>query len=330
MLQFAPDLIRRANAALREPRSAAVVFWTGGTLAVLSAIPLEHLRGQVDAALVAMVPVAAIAIGTLLWTGERPPGWLLHATTGLATVTITAVAAVAPDSGFSLLYIFVAIYAALFYSAKGLLAHLAAIAVAVGVAVKLQSPIGSPVVVWAAIVGTSTLASVTIRSLVVELRQLSKQDPLTQLANRRAWEEHLATEMVRAKRTGLGLGVAVLDLDSFKQVNDTTGHEAGDRLLQTLALSWRPVMRQSGDLLARLGGDEFGVVAVGTSLGGIERVVDRLRAAAASVDVAFACGVAVWDGVESVDHLVKRADDAMFREKAAHHRPDHAPAVGRM
>ncbi len=330
MVPFAPDLIRRANAALREPGSAAAALWTAGAAAALSAIPLEHWGGHVVAGIVAMVPVAAIAIGTLLWPRERTPAWVLHATTGLATVMITALVTLAPNSSFGLLYIFVAIYSALFYSGRGLLCHLAAIAAALAVAVTLKPPIGSPVVAWAAILGTASLASLTIRSLVVDLRQLSKQDPLTQLANRRAWQEHLLDEMARAKRTGLGLAVAVLDIDSFKQVNDAHGHHGGDRLLQTLAVAWQLAMRQSGDLLARLGGDEFGVVAVGTSLAGIQRVIDRLREAAASVGVSFATGVACWDGVESADQLVKRADDAMFREKAQHHQPERAPALDGM
>lgn len=314
-------LVHRANAALRRPAPAAIALWSAGTAAVLSAIPLEHWHGRTLAEVVSTVPIAGLAIGTLLWRRKHLSAGVLHATTALATATITYLVALVPGPNFGLLYIYVAIFAALFYSAKGFVCHLVTIAVADAAALALQPPAGGPFVAWGAIVGTATVASLILRSLVVELRLLSKQDPLTQLANRRAWEEHLRIEMARTQRTGLALAVAVLDLDGFKAVNDSQGHQAGDRLLQTMAAAWRPLLRQSGDLLARLGGDEFGIVSVATSPVGIQMVIERLRLVAGADGITFAVGMATWDGLESAELLVSRADAAMFRDKEDHRQP---------
>lgn len=328
MYQLLPELTQRTDRALRSPGSSALALWTASTIAVLSAIPLEHWQTRTVFGMLAIVPVASVVMIALLWRGDRLPRWALHLQTATATVMVTLLAGLgsAPSPGFRLLYIFVAIYAALFYSLPGLICHLAGIGLAYAALLAVQPPAGSPVVAWAAVIGTAAVASIMIRSLVVELRQLSQQDPLTRLANRRVWEECLRQETARAPRLGLRLSVAILDLDDFKAVNDSQGHQAGDRLLQNVAAAWQLTLRGGSDLLARLGGDEFGVVAVGASQAGIEALLDRLREAAAPTGISFAAGVATWDGQESADGLENRADDAMFRDKANRRRPEPVPA----
>lgn len=91
------------------------------------------------------------------------------------------------------------------------------------------------------------------------LARLARSDPLTGLANRRGWDEQLARELARARRSGEALSVALLDLDDFKALNDAHGHQAGDRLLLEAAAAWYGQLRDV-DILCRWGGDEFAVL----------------------------------------------------------------------
>jgi len=143
------------------------------------------------------------------------------------------------------------------------------------------------------------------------LERLALTDPLTGLPNRRHLELHLARELARASRRGVGLAVAVFDLDGLKAVNDTQGHEAGDTLLRDTTTAWRTQLRAM-DLLARVGGDEFVLVLPDCGDEATCRwTVDRVREAGA----AASAGVAVWDGEEDVAALLRRADDALYAAK---------------
>ncbi|HMJ77859.1 MAG TPA: GGDEF domain-containing protein, partial [Iamia sp.] len=92
--------------------------------------------------------------------------------------------------------------------------------------------------------------------LVEELEQLSREDPLTSVGNRRAWDERLTGEFLRARRSGRPLAVLVCDLDHFKAVNDQAGHSVGDAVLRTAVAVVADRLRAT-DFLARIGGDEF-------------------------------------------------------------------------
>lgn len=147
------------------------------------------------------------------------------------------------------------------------------------------------------------------------LRQAAQQDPLTGLPNRRAWDEALPAAMRRATRGETSLTLAILDLDYFKQFNDTHGHQAGDRLLKEAAATWVSHVR-TVDLVARYGGEEFVVLLPGATPTEAVQSLDRLRAVC-PMGCTFSAGVATWDGVESGDELVARADRALYRAKQA-------------
>ncbi len=140
-------------------------------------------------------------------------------------------------------------------------------------------------------------------------------DSLTGIMNRRAWDDALATETARAGRSERPLSVVVLDLDRFKAVNDQEGHQAGDRLLKACAAAWRAELRPT-DVLARIGGDEFAVLLADCDLEGAQVLCHRLGVV---VPHAGGCsaGVAQWNGEESVVDLMRRADDALYADKAA-------------
>ena len=153
---------------------------------------------------------------------------------------------------------------------------------------------------------------------VSRLQHEVRTDALTSLANRRGLVERLEEDMARARRSFRPLSVAMLDLDRFKEYNDTFGHVAGDRLLQVYAQLLSTVVRVP-DTVARYGGDEFCVVLPDTDLEGATDIVDRMHRAidGAELDgqVVFSAGVARWDGSEDASALIERADQALYRTK---------------
>jgi diguanylate cyclase (GGDEF)-like protein len=151
-------------------------------------------------------------------------------------------------------------------------------------------------------------------------------DPLTGLANRRAWDRALARELDAHRGIAGRLSVAVIDLDHFKRFNDAHGHLAGDQLLRGAAAAWSDCIRER-DLLARLGGDEFGLLFPGTPAEDAALAADRLRAALPHQQ-RCSVGVATWDGTEPGEALVERADRALYAAKRRG-RPLDAPHSGR-
>lgn len=146
-----------------------------------------------------------------------------------------------------------------------------------------------------------------------ELRRRADHDSLTGVPNRRRWEEELERELLRARRAGADICVAILDIDGFKPFNDTRGHQAGDRLLREATSAWRGVLRAT-DVLARLGGDEFAVALPGTAEQDHGPIIDRLRRSLPPGPTCSA-GVASWNGVESGEALLGRADSALYEAK---------------
>ncbi len=154
------------------------------------------------------------------------------------------------------------------------------------------------------------------RSAMVEtLRRTARNDALTGLPNRRAWDDDLKREMVRARRTARPLVVALLDLDHFKVYNDTYGHQAGDLMLKEAAAAWRSQLREV-DVLARWGGEEFGVLLPDCSLDDAREVLRRLRAATPGGQTCSA-GATSWQPDDSTDTLTARADQALYAAKTA-------------
>ncbi len=149
--------------------------------------------------------------------------------------------------------------------------------------------------------------------LIVKLEATAMRDHLTGLPNRRAWDDRLVRELSRAARSLKPLHVVVIDLDKLKHVNDTNGHEQGDRLIQACAHAWADELRQS-DYLARLGGDEFVVLLPDCTADTASEIARRLLS---SVPPSQSCsaGIATWNGVEAGYELVHRADQVMYAVK---------------
>lgn len=147
------------------------------------------------------------------------------------------------------------------------------------------------------------------------LTGMARTDPLTELSNRRAWQDELSRELARAERGGLHLSIGMIDLDELKSYNDQWGHAAGDRVLLTAAARWRRRLRLT-DLLARIGGDEFAVTMPGCSLAEATALADQLRSALPD-GLSCSVGVAEWSTGESAEELLARADQALYAAKNA-------------
>ena len=163
------------------------------------------------------------------------------------------------------------------------------------------------------------------RTLVGELDRLSREDSLTGLANRRAWDEALVRECARAGRDDTELAILLCDLDQLKAINDQLGHPVGDVVLRAVGRVLNENAR-AGDLVARLGGDEFAVLCPGAILLEATELAERLRrlvaeqasAAAAIGGVSISIGVADWEGGDdSAETLMLRADRRLYRAKTS-------------
>lgn len=147
----------------------------------------------------------------------------------------------------------------------------------------------------------------------------ARVDALTGIANRRALEESLSSEISRAQRFGHPLAVVLLDLDHFKRTNDSHGHAGGDLLLGAVSRILVSKARQ-GDTVARFGGEEFVVVLPETDLAGARRFAERLRVAIEArpvgrIRTTASFGVATRVADDTADSLLRAADDALYRAK---------------
>jgi len=163
------------------------------------------------------------------------------------------------------------------------------------------------------------------RTRIESAEKLADTDPLTGLLNRRGFDVLAAQAVLQAGRTGLGMALLYIDVDSLKGINDRFGHAAGDEALRDVAQALRGASREA-DIVARLGGDEFVVLAIGSELEAEERLLTQMDVAVDRMNEHRECAVHVTCGasVRDCEHLsdgltalVSEADSAMYRRKAA-------------
>ena len=155
-----------------------------------------------------------------------------------------------------------------------------------------------------------------------DLRALADYDELTGIYNRRRFQDEVEKHLTASRRFGDPLTLLLLDVDSFKQINDTYGHQTGDIALQVVAGALRSAVRET-DVVGRLAGDEFVVLLTRADEIGIDRVIDAFRralqveddAADASFTIGVTIGTARAQSGDTCESLMRRADRAMYAEK---------------
>ncbi|AWP24173.1 GGDEF domain-containing protein [Acidiferrobacter sp. SPIII_3] len=176
-------------------------------------------------------------------------------------------------------------------------------------------------VLWllALVAAVGGLSAISQLQILRSLFATSVIDPLTGTLNRGSGNELIALQFALAQRHGYPLALAFVDLDDFKQVNDTAGHESGDRLLKEAAQAWHATLRKS-DTILRWGGEEFVLVLPYTDCHHADHLIRHRLPALRRPDgtpLTFSIGVAEWraDGVTRWQALVALADERMYQAK---------------
>jgi diguanylate cyclase (GGDEF)-like protein len=159
-----------------------------------------------------------------------------------------------------------------------------------------------------------------------ELRRFATTDSLTGLYNRRHFLELADKELIRSRRTTKAFSIIMFDIDHFKCINDTYGHQAGDQVLKTIALACQENLRQM-DVIARYGGDEFIILLPEVDSPDAHHVANKIRTSVAEQEIMFenqpiimtiSLGVATLSmDTESLDQIFARVDKALYRAKEA-------------
>ena len=311
----------------REGLIQRVLPFAGTALLAFALVPLPPAESQPRSLLLAVFLIAGILTAAFLAPWDRLPPFAqtLPPLAYLPVVALLRDAEGGGASGYAPLVLLPVIWLALYGKRSEL-------AVAIGLAaVCLTLPIlfvGAPLYPaseWRRmflLVAVAGIVGVTVQRLVRRHEELSEQlarlalaDGLTGLPNRRAWDDRLPREILRAERDGNPLSVALLDLDHFKRFNDELGHQAGDSLLQACANAWLDQLRAT-DVLTRYGGEEFALLLPGCTLETAVETAERLRQATPAGQTC-SVGVAEWVQHENGTALISRADIALYEAKAA-------------
>ncbi len=178
-----------------------------------------------------------------------------------------------------------------------------------------------------AIVKARVATHIKIVQQMRAIEQIGKLDGLTQISNRRGFDEHLLMEWSRAIREQEPLSVLILDVDKFKTYNDTYGHLQGDKMLKSLAKVLKIALKRATDFAARYGGEEFVAVLSNTPLKGALLIAERIRngmekmivpdidgnPTSATVSIGVACSIPTKD--DDMSAFLERADRALYRAK---------------
>ncbi len=285
---FGADAVaaRRAQTC-QQYRLAAILFVGGGVGAILP----DALHEPPHPATIYLLPLLAIVSGAVCWAlSTRLPRRFLHVTAMVAALEVALTVALA-DPIFATYYTFVAIFVAyVFTSRRAIALHLAFTTLATFAPLfydsgnardgLLQALIVVPTV-WLA-GGTVAFLRERLAASELRYRDLSERDPLTGVGNYRMLSVRVPRELRRHGRLNRPLALFVIDLDDFKRVNDSYGHQRGDAVLQEVGRALIEGVRDH-DIVVRQGGDEFAVVAPETDEAAAAELGKRLAAAVGAV-----------------------------------------------
>ncbi|MEM9244406.1 MAG: GGDEF domain-containing protein, partial [Cyanobacteria bacterium P01_F01_bin.153] len=168
--------------------------------------------------------------------------------------------------------------------------------------------------------GLSIALEKTLKTLMRRLKHASERDPLTQTYNRRKFNYFLQREIDRYRRHQGGFSVLFMDIDYFKKINDTYGHDVGDFAIKSVVSSIETNIRQA-DMVARYGGEEFAVLLPETNTNTAVQIAEQIREYVASrkfgaiEQCTISVGVTTFQQSDSIEDLLKRADQALYIAK---------------
>lgn len=289
--------------------TTGAIYLAGG-LCVLAVVLIDP--PQQHRLWLTVLPLTAVVAGIVtVGIGRWFPRWIYHGCVISGNALVTAEILIGhgqPVVGATMpIYVFVVLDAAFFFPLVGLCFHLAHVLIVTSVVLpRVDVPWQSVITFNGVCVGVGIVVAYICR-----VADGAEEDPLTGLANRRGLDRRLQQALERADSTGLCL--VLLDLDGFKEINDTQGHQRGDELLQRCADRWQRLLPKDV-ALGRYGGDEFGLIAPGQGLAEAAALADRLRTA---VPLGVSAGVASWEHGDTLSVLVSRADVALYDAKTS-------------
>jgi len=273
------------------PRTPIGLSQLVGVLGLTAALLLVTLRRHITTATINLALTGATVLASILVACSRDP-----------------IGVVLPG----VFYICIALIAAYLLSPLQARAH-TSLTVSGFSAGVLAGGVPHLFVPWFMISVVVLAAAELLRHVVAQLRQQAALDSLTGLANRAYFRLAAEREFAAASQGHPRFSLALLDLDNFKAVNDSSGHVAGDELLAELAVAWQAQLRK-GDLLSRYGGDEFALVMPNTGRDEATHLLERLRTAHRAQ---WSAGLATWDQDTNLNQLLQRADRDLYRAKSA-------------
>lgn len=335
--QFVSDLVNHRTDWTRQRHFWAVRMRWGAAAFGISQVFLNHppalSRLAVAIATLALMVYNAVAI-VFVVRRQQPIEWLRVALVCADfAVCTTWILALSNDPGplTCMILALAGVEAALLYGTDGIKFAVPAAAALLAIVATLQAHVFHEEIdyndwIYAGllITGIAGIVAAIVREMERQHDMaitLARIDPLTGIANRRAFFAALDSEVKRARRSGEALSVAIFDLDHFKEVNDTRGHSAGDAVLGELGTLLRSnILRQGVDVPGRLGGEEFGLILPGADLSGAAAAAERLRLEFRNGSEArpgtLSGGVASLScEFATADELLQAADRALYASK---------------
>lgn len=297
----------------------AIIALVAVVLTLIPTGPADAEGAHIDAAVWSGMLFAALVLAALLvpWDRLSPNLQVVVPFGYMVVVLLLRHAQGSGDSGYTILYILPIAWLALYSPTWQLLTGFGAAAAFILLPPLVDGPLLGEEHYPVGDVALTVIVLLIIAFVGGALRiatDAASVDVLTGLPNRRVFMARLRRGVAAARPGGRAMSVAILDLDHFKQYNDTHGHDAGDRLLEATALQWRSIMREQ-DILARIGGEEFGLLVEG-DVHECHALADRLIASVPHGQTASA-GVAPYRAGDDAAGALRRADQALYAAKAA-------------
>jgi diguanylate cyclase (GGDEF)-like protein len=313
-------------------RAMGLFLTAGGLFSLVVGLSVPGFAGH-GAVLAVSLAVALAVLAAGIWcvrTPARVPVWVIAATPVVVCLVLGTLNLITHDSstGSQLFFLWAVVFAASFLDLRLNILVLSTVVVAETTVMGVLETPSDAVVDAGSLALAFTLAALAILAqrrrvddLVRALESQAREDPVTALPNRRAFDEQLERALASARRGPSPLSLLVLDVDRFKDVNDLHGHPAGDAALRSVAESLRAATRDA-DAIARLGGDEFAVLMADCDAADalhVARAVRSevsLRTTATGEPMTVSVGVATTrDGRSTSAALLAASDAALYDAK---------------